>query len=366
MDPKLIIIPLTSNLTIIAAAKRNKNKNARSTISDSTLHSSRISTSHMENLLEQLKQEGNRDSTKKVYHTIWKNFNKFLIRLDRMPKTWEDRTCIYCTHLICEKGLQSSTVRSYISAIKWVLKNDDYNWDDGKLLLNTLTKSCKVKNDKVKTRLPIQKGLLEMVLFELRRKFCDQPYLEALYISAFLLAYYGLMRVGEITASPHSVKAVDIYKANEYTPKKRVFIVLRSSKTHDTSMLPQKIKIHGFNSLEIVNNDESKCYTIKDKRKHHFCPVDWIVKFTEMRNPIVLESENLFIFRDGSKLEAIHLRNLLRETIKSFDLNPAFYDTHSFRIGRATDLFKAGVPVDTIKHLGRWRSNAVYKYLRDC
>ena len=319
----------------------------------------------MENLLEQLKQEGNRDSTKAIYHTIWKNFNKFLIKLDRMPKTWEDRTCIYCTHLICEKRLQSSTVRSYISAIKWVLRNDGYCWDDGKMLLNTLTKSCKVKNDRVKTRLPIQKGLLEMVLFEIRRKFCDQPYLEALYISAFLLAYYGLMRVGEIALSDHTVKAVDIHKANANTSKKRLCIILHSSKTHDNSMIPQKIKIHGFNTLEITANDKSECYTIKDKRKHHFCPVDWIVKFTDMRSPIVVDSENLFVFRDGRQLEPHHLRKLLRETLRGFDLDPTLYDTHSFRIGRATDLFKSGVPVDTIKHLGRWKSNAVYRYLRD-
>ena len=283
-----------------------------------------------------------------------------------MPLLWEDRTCLYCTHLICEKGLQSSTVRSYISGIKSVLTTDGYEWDDGKMLLNTLTRSCKAKNDRVKTRLPIQRGLLEMVLFEIRRRYSEQPYLEALYIAAYLLAYYGLLRVGEITWGPHTIKAVDIHKARMGTPKRRLCLILHSSKTHDKSMPPQKIKIHGCESIEITHEQSQESFTIRDKRKQHFCPVEWTQKFIEMRDPIISEDENLFVFRDNSQLEAKHLRNLLREILSGFDLDPSLYDTHSFRIGRATDLFKSGVDIEKIKHLGRWKSNAVYKYLRDC
>ena len=47
------------------------------------------------------------------------------------------------------------------------------------------------------------------------------------------------------------------------------------------------------------------------------------------------------------------------------DLNPLQYDTHSFRIGRATDLSKGGRSLSKIKRAGRWKSNAVYNYLRD-
>ena len=46
------------------------------------------------------------------------------------------------------------------------------------------------------------------------------------------------------------------------------------------------------------------------------------------------------------------------------DLDYKNYDTHSLQIGRATDLFKMGVPVEDIKKAGRWVSNSVFKYLR--
>ena len=83
-----------------------------------------------------------------------------------------------------------------------------------------------------------------------------------------------------------------------------------------------------------------------------------------MRDPIGSPREQMFIFRDGTTLKSCHLRHTLRETLNKLGLDSTLYDTHSFRIGRATDLFKLGVNVDKIKELGRWKSNAVYKYLR--
>ena len=65
-------------------------------------------------------------------------------------------------------GVQSSTLKSYFSAIKFVLRQDGYVWDDAKMLLNSLVSSCKLVNDRVKVRLPIQKGLLELLLFEIK------------------------------------------------------------------------------------------------------------------------------------------------------------------------------------------------------
>ena len=60
-------------------------------------------------------------------------------------------------------------------------------------------------NDQIQTRLPIHRNLLEILLFELERIYTDQPYLEILYKDLFILAYYGLFRVGELTQGPHTI-----------------------------------------------------------------------------------------------------------------------------------------------------------------
>ena len=356
-----MVLKYSKQLTLLPGNK----KKTRSNKSSSSSNSSRISTSYLQGLLESLKNQQHQDSTKTYYYKVWQKFNEFIIRLDHMPKSWEDRTSLYCGYLICEKKLQSSTVKSYISGIKSVLKNDGYMWDDEKVLLNVLTRSCKLKNDIVKTRLPIQVGLLDLILYDIRRRYeTTQPYLEAMYITAYLFAYHGLLRVGELTQSPHTILAKNIHESRT---SNKLLLVLYSSKTHGLDSLPQKIRIIGKSLLEVTNPSEDEIvtsYKSKHFKQSKFCPVEWGKRYISMRQPIIEDSEQFFIFSDGTNLQASHLRRLLRKILQSFQLDSNLYDTHSFRIGRATDLFKLGVSVDQIKQLGRWRSNAVYKYLR--
>ena len=216
-----------------------------------------------------------------------------------MPKLWEDRLCLYCTFLIMIKGRKSTTIRTYVSAIKYVLTNDGYEWSDGKVLLNTLTKSCKMKYDRLKVRLPIQKGLLELILFRIQRKFETQPYLEATYITIFLMQYYGLMRIGEIADSIHSVKAVNVHEAR-IKNQDRLLIVLYTSKTHGLDAPPQKIKILGNKSIEISDAQLISKYTINKHELGKFCPVEWAKRYILLRGPTRNEKENLFVLRDKS------------------------------------------------------------------
>ena len=57
-----------------------------------------------------------------------------------------------------DNGVQSSTLKSYFSAIKHVLEDwMAINWDDNKVLLSTLVRGCKLVNDiESKLGLPIQ------------------------------------------------------------------------------------------------------------------------------------------------------------------------------------------------------------------
>ena len=139
---------------------------------------------------------------------MWRKFNNFLICLDKKPPSWEERASLFGASLV-DQGIQSSTLRSYMSAIKGILIDDGFQWDNTKLLLSTLIRGCKVVNDCVRTRLPIQKGLLEMILFEIQRIYRDQFYLEILYKTVLSLCYYGLFRIGELTSSQHTLKAQD-------------------------------------------------------------------------------------------------------------------------------------------------------------
>ena len=227
------------NFSIVEATRKRPNKRAAKTKgahSSSRSEASTLSSSIIYNPMLQLSTNTNRNTTKNAYYQAWTRFNNFLIRFDRHPETWEDRLLLYVTHLI-QEGLKSTTIKSYISGIKYILSVDGYKWNEDRALLNSLTKVCKLQNDVVTTRLPISLGLLEIILFEVPRVMPTQPYLVILYRALFALAYHGLFRIGELTSGDHPIKAKDVHMALN---KNKILIVLYTSKTHRLAQKPQK------------------------------------------------------------------------------------------------------------------------------
>ena len=206
---------------------------------------SSISSERMWAVVDRLQCTQTRASTKANYTQIWKQFNKFLIKLDVIPSSWEKRALLFSAHLV-ECGVKSSTIRCYISAIKHLVKMDNYEWNDCSMLLNSVTRACRIINDKVYQRFPINIGLLEVLLFEINRVFAEQSYLRTLYKSIFCVAYYGLLRISEVadrrevSASKHAIKAVNVHLGLN---KDKILLVLFSSKTHGEESHPQQIKI---------------------------------------------------------------------------------------------------------------------------
>ena len=273
-----------------------------------------------------MKNHNHRSTTKDSYYQTWKAFNKFLIKLDRILKSWEHKVAIYCAYLVECKKLQSSTIKSYVSGIKAILTADGYLWNDRLLLLTTITRACKLKNDRLLNRFPVQTGLLNLLLSQLEIKFRKQCYLECLYKVVYSLAYYGLFRIGELTQSPHVIKARNVHLAQE---KNQFQFILYSSKTHSTSDRPQKIVI-------------KELTTSTNHRIKHYCPFQITQFYVSIRPPACNASEQFLVYSDGTPLTAADVRKTLRSIMTSLGLDGNNYDTHSFRIGRATDLIKIG------------------------
>ena len=251
---------------------------------------------------------------------------------------------LFGTYLV-DQGTQSQTIKSYFSTIKHILKMDGYQWSEDKALLNTITKSCKLINDTVKIRLPIQINLLELILFEVNRKFSVQPYLRSLYRAIFSIAYYGLMRIGEIASGgTHPVKARGVHLGNN---KNKILLLLRSSKTHGKESRPQKIKI-----VQILDI------------KRFYCPFKILRQYFTYRGGYLEDNEGFFVFSDRSAIPADRVCKVLRELLGSLRLDPLLCDTSSLRSGHAVDMYKMRYSLPEIQEKGRWKSNAIYNYLR--
>ena len=174
-----------------------------------------------------------------------------------------------------------------------------------------------------------------------------------LYMALFATSYYGLFRIGEVTVteSDHTVKACDVRIG---TNKRKLLFVLRSSKTHSCSSEPQFIKIAATKSR----------MTRIPQTQTQFCPYAILRGYLGMSGDFQPNSESFFIFRDNQEVKAQNLHLTLKYMLSIAGFIPKHFSGHSFRAGRAVDLLKYGLSAETIRKLGQWKSNSVYKYLK--
>ena len=154
-------------------ARATCHKTSRSTSSNS----SKISGSAIRNIVDRLSLEKHCNSTEATYYRVWKLFNQFFLCLDSKPCEWEDRLVLF-TGFLVENKLKSSTVKSYISAIKSVLQQLGEKISENNYLLKSLTQACRLRNNTIVNRLPISRQVLRLILNSLLKLF-ENPALSA-------------------------------------------------------------------------------------------------------------------------------------------------------------------------------------------
>ena len=72
----------------------------------------------------------------------------------------------------------------------------------------------------------------------------------------------------------------------------------------------------------------------------------------------------LFCHPNRKPITRLSLVNQLHNQLLELNLNPNEYNTHSFRIGKTTDMSNSGFSESQISSLGRWKSDAYKKYIK--
>ena len=178
-----------------------------------------------------------------------------------------------------------------------------------------------------------------------------QPYLCTLYSAIFVSAYFGLLRIGELTESQHVIKSRNVHMGQN---KQKILFILTTSKTHWLDSKPQLVKISSSIKMQSTYHSANL----------HVCPFKLIKKFIKHRPVAESNDEQFFVFQDNSPVKPAQTRKVLKELLNEAGLNSQLYTFHGFRSGRASDLLSLNLSVETMKKLGRWRSSAVYTYLR--
>jgi hypothetical protein len=91
------------------------------------------------------------------------------------------------------------------------------------------------------------------------------------------------------------------------------------------------------------------------------CPVEAFAKYSKLRGN---SQGPAFISVDGQAITRSQWVRSLHNFLSLVGLGKSKYNTHSFRIGKATDMATHGASISNIALVGRWKSDAYKKYIK--
>ncbi|XP_069840994.1 integrase/recombinase xerD homolog [Dendropsophus ebraccatus] len=189
------------------------------------------------------------------------------------------------------------------------------------------------------TRWPVGFQLLER-LGEVVDGICRSPYEAALFRLAFVFAFFGALRIGELVA-PSGSKLGGLLRTDVEVYPGRVEFWVRKSKT-DQAGAGRKVVLGQLSGSGV-------------------CPVRCLESYLRVRLDGALP---LLCHADGSYLSRYQFTAIFRRGLSFLGLDPSRFAPHSFRIGAATEAASWGLGAEVVKKIGRWDSDRYRGYIR--
>ncbi|XP_073476856.1 uncharacterized protein [Aquarana catesbeiana] len=189
------------------------------------------------------------------------------------------------------------------------------------------------------SRRPVTFEILGGIVEQLRG-VCSSDYEVSLFKVAFVLAFFGAFRIGELVSPSKTVQGG--VGCKEVTLEEDgVSIFLRKSKT-DQEGRGRMVRVYS-----ILGSPQ--------------CPVGAVREFLKVRPDC---QGPLLIHANGDMLSRFQFIAVFRKCLLGLGLEEREFSSHSFRIGAATEAARLGMEVETIKRIGRWESNRFQSYVR--
>lgn len=278
-------------------------------------------------------------NTKSTYSTALNNFSNFrhAYALSLQWPVPHKQMVLYVAYCF-EKQYAPSTIHSYIAGISFVHKINQYPDPAANFVIQKMLEGCRRSRKRRDLRLPISIKMLKSILGSLE-SICFSLYETNLFKAVFSLAYLGLFRISELVHTNLQDRSLKTSDVTFDTNSGAVLVTLRISKTNQSGR-PITIRIPNTveNSLLMDN--------------------------IRQYNAALPASANFFFCHANLKpLTRYQFCSVLSKAGQRAGLSPLI-KSHSFRIGRATDLAIAGVDCNTIKIMGRWSSTSYAGYIR--
>ena len=298
--------------------------------------------------MEELLVLSTSENTRKVYDVAIHSFENFSWEFSLTGQTLDKRLTLYVT-LLSILDLSPRTIRTYIGGIKthYRLKREVV---ENEFLLKKMLLGVHQFNwgEQLKC-MPILVQHLSTILTHWQRG--RNPYETALLPAIIWTMFYGLLRVGEISESPHNLKHSSLnVLARHYNPNcpldaHQVVITL------------------DFQTMKTDQYGEQSQWIWFAKEEDHpeICPIRAMLKYLALCPE---HSEWLFCDKIGRPLTHQFVAENLNQSFKWID-NVHKYRTHSLRIGGAMYLLMSGWTMEQIMARGHCKSSeSAMKYCK--
>ena len=275
-----------------------------------------------------------------MYQHHWEEFQLFQNTVQnsvQFPAT-PNSIALFIVHL-SQRQLAVSTIRTYISAISFIHKlNSVSDPANSFLVAKTLQGLHNQASQQSRSPLrPITRDILYILLDHISL-VTPSNYYVTMWTALFQLCYHACLRVGEAVVSAnhqHTLRVDQIHLAPN-----RITLKFETYK-------------HSSNAAPAVN--------IQSDSNPHRCPVQAMLRFHSLRPNI---PGPFFIDHNSSPINRNTFSAFLKSVLAAANFQPDLYNTHSFRIGRTTQLAQDNHSEQTIRSAGRWKSSAYQQYIR--
>ena len=296
--------------------------------------------------MQQVLDASLRPSTRKAYIHHWESFRHFcetcLETKARLPAP-VGSILRFLAYLHKSKR-KHSTIQNYVSALSHKHKMADVKDTPSSFPVQKFLMGLKNISPQAKRLQPITCHIL-LDIFTALNKLHLSHYNLILLRAIMSLLYWACLRIGEVATSVHDDHVLGLDQVQFiYGP---------------TSGKPESLQINFRSFKHSKGNTPSIILSQQDNK--FTCPVTALHQYVSIRPN--LNRRALFITCLGPMVARSFVVDNLHKALKHTTHLGSLFNSHSFRVGRTTDLVLQGRSDAFIQKVGRWSSTEYRKYI---
>ena len=275
---------------------------------------------------------------------MFTDFMSFLVAVGLLPSQVHTNTLLAFMEYLCQNNFTPANISNYLAGIRaycvlYNISTTPFRHEKIQMFIKSLkiNRPLSIKNNPVLTH----DMLLEMI--QVASKF-EHPHV---FTALYLLAFFSFLRLSNLV--PHTFRSFDV---SRHLARGDVIF------SHDMAVIIVKW------SKTLQCRDTVAHIHIPVVPGSRLCPVSAL---KDMLNLVPgSQDDPLFtIYRQGHWLPLTDtiVRKHLKRVTRKLGWEHMQITFHTFRKSGASWAFQRGVPIDTIKKQGTWKSDCVWRYI---